>query len=339
MRLPRNRRTHAGPAGGEHPRSFRNRRIDALKFLAIAMVVLQHVLNLRWEFKGLAPWLVEAMMAFNMPLFIFMSGYVLLGREGRSPVHFLRGKALAILVPYFAWILVGLPLRGIPVTDWPARLARAAIDPSAGLQMWFLYVLFISFLVFAVVRALSRGSHMALAASGIVVAVLPLLPIAHTNLANRLAWLYPFLIAGYLVAARRRRLQGWDILIAIAGLIAFPVLFAAGIDGVLDRFAIGLAGIAGSWGVMRLQPDRVIAPLAWGGERTLGMYGGQMVLMPFLVTGSGWLGAIATWLLVVFGALGLTVLLERTAVTRALFLGRWLRRRSSGLVTSRETPA
>ena len=73
-----------GRSSRRRPRRYRTviSSIDSLRFVAIAMVVLTHVLNLRSEFKDLAPWLVRAMMAFNMPLFAFVSGYVLGGSRG-----------------------------------------------------------------------------------------------------------------------------------------------------------------------------------------------------------------------------------------------------------------
>ncbi len=138
---------------------MRNARVDALRFVAIAMVVMTHVLNLRWEFKLLpgAPETVRAMMSFNMPLFAFVSGFVLLGREGSHPVRFIRGKALALLVPYFAWVAFEMPLRRSrsprPRCDSRAR----AVDPRAGFQMWFLLVLFVCFVVFALSRWVSSS--------------------------------------------------------------------------------------------------------------------------------------------------------------------------------------
>jgi len=303
----------------------RNRLVDSLRFVAIEMVVLTHVLNLRWEFKYLAPWLVRAMMAFNMPLFAFVSGYVLVGREGHNIVRFVRGKALALMVPYFAWIIVELPLRGVPVADWPARLARAAIDPSAGFQMWFLQVLFVAMIVFAVSRAVNTSLAFT-AAVGAAIALLPLLPVQHSNLFNRLCWLYPFVILGYLAGSNREWLRRWDTVGAVAGLVLFPLVMISGWEGVGFRIVAGTLGSLALWGIMRHASERVHEILGHLGQRTLGVYGWQMVVLPFLIVGSGWPGAIASWALVSIVAVLLTVLLEQTAFTRAAFLGRWPRK-------------
>jgi fucose 4-O-acetylase-like acetyltransferase len=308
----------------------RNVLIDALRFVAIAMVVLTHVLNLRPEFKGLpfAPELVRAMMSFNMPLFAFVSGYVLRGREGAHPVRFIKAKALALLVPYLAWIALEAPLRRIQFADVPPRLVRALYDPLASFQMWFLLVLFVAFAVFALSRAVSDRDSVTVVFA-IVVGLSPLLPLPQSNLLSRLAWLYPFVVLGFIVAHHRPRLKRYDVLAALAGLIAFPLLFATGWDGIAYRFAIGLSGMAALWGVFRVMPVRVLEPLGWLGQRTMGVYGWQMVVLPYLIVGAGWPGALVSWVLVTAAAVMLTLLLERFAFTRAVFLGRWPRKTES----------
>ena len=68
-------------------------------------------------------------------------------------------------------------------------------------------------------------------------------------------------------------------------------------------------------------------PLGGLGQRTLGVYGWQMVVLPFLIVGS-WLAwaTLTSWALVSVAALLLTLVLEQTAFTRAVFFGRWPRR-------------
>ncbi len=320
--------TVAAPAAPrpEPPRPTRNNRVDALRFIAIAMVVLTHVLNLRPEFKELAPWLVRAMMSFNMPLFAFVSGYVLVGREGAHPLRFIKGKALALLVPYFAWIAVEMPLRKVTWAEAPLRMLRATYDPKASFQMWFLLVIFVAFVLFAIARWASSSDALT-AVGALAIGLLPLLPLPDSNLLVRLCWLYPFLVMGYLVGTHRDRLRGIDIAAALAGLVIFPLVFRMGGTDIFSRFALGTSGIAALWGFSQPMSEALLAPLGWLGQKTLGIYGGQMVLLPFLVVGAGWPGAMATWGLVLVATVLLTMVLERTAVTRALFLGRWPKKR------------
>lgn len=305
-------------------RAGRNDLIDALKLYAMGLVVLTHVLGLRPEFRDLAPQVVDAMVTFNMPLFTFLSGYVLFGREGTGPARFIRGKALALLVPYLAWILVELPIRHYPPSAWLPRLGLALIDPHAGMQMWFLWLLFWLFVIFTAARLVSKDDRW-LGAGAVAMGATLLLGTTTVFGLDKLTWLYPFFVLGYLFAKYRARLKRLDLWVAVGSLIAFPVLLLWAPPGVGVRFATALAGMGASWAIFRLLPPRVLAPLGFVGQKTLGLYGWQMVVLPFLIVGTGWVGATASWTLVMVVATLLTLVLERTAFTRAVFLGQWPR--------------
>jgi fucose 4-O-acetylase-like acetyltransferase len=302
------------------PRSAgRNDLIDALKLFAMGLVVLTHVLGLRHEFKALSPQTVDIMVTFNMPLFTFLSGYVLFGREGKSPLRFIRGKTLALLVPYLAWILVELPLRHYPPSAWLPRLGRALVDPHAGLQMWFLWLLFWLFVIFTLARLVSKDDRWMAAGAVAMGATLFLGTYTGYGL-DKITWLYPFFILGYLFAKHRERLVRFDAIAAVLSVVAFPALIVWAPAGVVVRFATALAGAGASWAIFRLLPGRVLAPLGFVGQKTLGLYGWQMVVLPYLIVGAGWLGAATSWTLVMVVATLLTLVLERTAFTRAAFL-------------------
>lgn len=304
----------------------RDERVDAVRFFAIGLVVLTHLLNLRWEFKTLAPWMVESMLAFNMPLFAFVSGHVLSGREGADPLKFLRGKAQALLVPYFAWVAVEMPLRNLEPEQWGARLLQAVADPRAGFQMWFLWVLFLLFTIFVLVRMFGRSDGvLAVTAAGSVLA--SVLSGGVVTGVEKVMWLYPFFCFGFLVAERGllARVQPW--MLAMGGAGVFVVLRLLEPPGGAAAFLTATAGVLAVWGAYHSVSEGLIRPQAWAGRRTMGVYGGQMVILPFLIMGTGWAGVSASWVAVVSAALILTLALERSAVTRALFLGAGLRRR------------
>ena len=104
---------------------------------------------------------------------------------------------------------------------------------------------------------------------------------------------------------------------------AFIVLTAVRLDYVPARFALGVAGIVASWAVYRLMPDRLISAQAWVGQKTLGVYGAQMMVLPFVMVGSGWIGAIASEITVMATSTAIAWALGLNTVTRALFLGQW----------------
>lgn len=313
----------ADPIASPRP-SGRNDLIDALKLYAMGLVVLTHVLGLRPEFRDLSPRTVEIMITFNMPLFSYLSGYVLFGREGAAPVRFIRGKALALLVPYLAWILVELPIRHYPPSAWLPRLGQALIDPHAGMQMWFLWLLFGLFVIFTAARLVIKGDRWLGAGAAAMGATLLFGTTVALGL-DKITWLYPFFVLGYLVAKHRARLKRLDLWVVVGSLVAFPALLMWAPAGVGLRFATALAGMGASWALFRPLPSRVLAPLGFVGQKTLGLYGWQMVVLPFLIVGTGWSGAAVSWTLVMVVATLLTLVLERAAFTRAVFLGQWPR--------------
>jgi fucose 4-O-acetylase-like acetyltransferase len=296
--------------------------LDALKAFAIVLVIATHILGLRPEFRAVSPWLYDRILSFNMPLFTILSGWVLAGREGSHPGKFLWKKFLALYVPYFAWIAVEAPFRKVTLAGLPARLFGALIDPHAGMQMWFLAVLFWMFVVFVLARLVSRSQIwtglVAVAVGGIAL----LLPRVTTMGLDKLAWLYPFFILGYLLAAQKgdRRGLAW----VGAGTVAAIALYAVmGGLALANAYLIALAISAVVAALFRLLPRRVLEAMAWLGRRTLGVYGAQMVVMPFCIVGVAWWGALASWALTVAVATLLAFALEHTTFTRAAFLGQW----------------
>lgn len=317
----------------------RDLRIDALKCLAILLVIATHILGLRREFQHVAPWLETVIVAFNMPLFAMLSGWVLAGREGAHPGRFLWRKVLSLYVPYLAWIAVESPLRRVPLAGIPARVLEALLDPHAGMQMWFLAVLFWMFVIFVLMRLVSRSSAWA-GAVALAVAAVGLLPRITFMGIDKIAWLYPFFILGYLLARHRRDRRALSAIAAGAALaiVACAVLGSAELAGSY-LVALALSGaVAGLYGVL---PGRAIAAQAWLGRRTLGVYGAQMVVLPFLIVGMGWSGALLSWAFVAAVSSLIAAALEYSTFSRAVFMGQWPRRgaRSAGNASGDAAPA
>jgi len=331
--------SHAPAAHHAHHRAHvaRDIRVDALRGLAIAMVVATHILRLRAEFIHVAPWLVWVMLAFNMPLFAFLSGWVLSGREGHDPVRFVGKKALALVVPYLAWVAVELPLRHVKTADILPRLWAALLNPHGGLQMWFLLVLFWMFVVFTVARAVSRSSVWT-GAVGLAMGCLLLLPLPQTMAIDKIAWLYPFFIFGYLASRHRQAIGGTRGLVLMGGGAVLTGIGAFVLRGIAQRFDFALLGMAVCGLIYVLLPRRALLPQAWIGQRSMGVYGGQMVLLPYLIVGegwgpavklpyvaigAGWVGAIASWALILAAVGALTWVIERIPPLKWVFLGQW----------------
>ena len=324
-------------AGGK-----RNDLIDALKFFAIALVPLQHLLNLRSEFNHLpgAQAAVIFMVGFDMPLFVFLSGYVLFGREGSNPAMFVGRKALALLTPYFAWVAVEMGVERVPLAQWPGKLGVAAIQPHQAYQMWFLWVLFVLFVIFTLVRLISRAD-LVLAFAGFAAAAARLLPRTTAFGIDKIVLLLPFLALGYLCAKHREALRRFDLWIAVIGVPAFAIMSALPQPTIPGQFAVAVLGIVSAWALYRLLPRWAISAQAWVGRKSLGIYAGQMVTLPLVLVGTGWVGVALSEITTMAASTALATALEVTPVTRAVFLGQWPRSaspRASAPLPTQEPP-
>lgn len=300
----------------------RNELVDALKFFAVALVPLQHLLNLRSEFSHLpgARRAVEFMVSFDMPLFVFLSGFVLFGREGSDPRVFLKRRALSLLLPYFAWVSVEMLRLQVPVARWPETLGWAAIQPHRSYQMWFLWVLFALFVIFALTRMVSRAD-MALVVVAVVAEAGRFLPTIKTAGLDKIFLLMPYLVLGYLVAKHREAIRRHERVVALAGVAVFVGLSVFPYPTVLGQLVTAIAGITAAWALYRLLPERWIVLQARLGRRSLGIYASQMVTMPYVLVGTGWLGVALSQVTTMVSSVLLARVLELTTFTRAVFLG------------------
>lgn len=324
--------TQATPGGvGKAPE--RDALIDALKFFAIALVVLGHVLSLP-RFLHVAGPVYYALAAFEMPLFAALSGFVLFGREGASPVRFLWKKFLVLMVPYFSWTLIRMVVERTPPSQWT----------------WYLYVLFLFYFLFAAIRALSKRD-IALVVAALAVAALFVVPGGDLFVRLNIQRLFPYFIGGYLWAKHRpqlARVQG--VAVAVVSGVAFALLVWFDYNGstqpphwytmplreavatrpipviyflgAVSIYLLAISGVVCSWASFSLLPQRLLRVLAVPGRASLGIYVVHSWLLAFPL-GVGVGGVVLTWGFVVAGSWLATLAIQRVPVARELLLGQW----------------
>lgn len=136
--------------------------IDALRGLAIVLVVLGHALQYTLSAPDDAP-VYRLIYSFHMPLFMFISGFVYSGAK-RSAYEELRLKSQSLLLPFICWLpvtFIWVSLGSMPVTP-QAFVVRVLSAPDAG-GLWFLWVLYLMNLVMLLSRIFARKSSMAVA--------------------------------------------------------------------------------------------------------------------------------------------------------------------------------
>lgn len=182
----------------------RNQTLDAVKGVAIFLVMLGHVLNLNHMEDA---YLYDGIKAVQMPLFMMVSGWLCgagrkvsgLGDYGRI----LGKRAVSYLTPFFVWIAVLYPL------ELPGAFVDTLFHLDYGL--WFLMTLFLlTAMVYTAQLAgsLVKGSPVAQEAVfwgiyGLLAAIVALETLLGWRfLSPELTRLYiPFYMAGYVVAA------------------------------------------------------------------------------------------------------------------------------------------
>lgn len=112
--------------------------LDIFKGLAILLVVCGHVISKNWidaiDKNPVYTWIYS----FHMPLFFFISGFLVNYTYNGDLFNTIRKKVRCLLIPYFVWSLILAPffhIRQLP------SLVDLLLNPSNG--YWYIYFLFV----------------------------------------------------------------------------------------------------------------------------------------------------------------------------------------------------
>ena len=154
--------------------------LDNAKGIAIFLVVLGHVLRGLPAGSGKGDgWVVFLdawIYTFHMPVFFVLSGLFIEASAAKPLGTFLDGKLRSIMYPYFVWSILQEIVRAATGAASLAGIWRIVYQPV--MQYWFLYVLFLLGVIYAVIR----HARMPAWAFGIFVGVLYILPQFGVNL-------------------------------------------------------------------------------------------------------------------------------------------------------------
>lgn len=331
----------------------RDDRVDALKTIAIVLVVFTHVAA-QPLFAELSRIPIRVIEYFNMPIFVVVSGLLVGRRSIGRVVEFVGRRFLALMVPRYAWVTIAFFVAGGTVALFPAFVVAQTWQPT----LWFLYVLFVCNLLL-VLAWKSPWPRIAVAISVVaVMATWPLLDGTKVLGGFRLPWLYPFFVLGFALGqyqsivtiARRVPAPVYPAGFAVLAMLLLPV--GVSLDPwiatavplsseivlllkFVSRYLVGVLGVAMSWCFVEATPHWLRRPLAAVGYLSLGVYVLHEYLF-ILVFGSGWIGAAASSLLIVCVALGVAWGLMQVPVLRVVLLGAKPRRRDCSSVGAKK---
>jgi fucose 4-O-acetylase-like acetyltransferase len=320
----------------------RDRRVDALKGLAIVCVVFFHAAGQYFSYSpstGVVyyPWAVYLrafLFSFMLPLFAFLSGYVLGRPGGFKPREFFVKRTLGLLVPYFVWESVYGPGKDkhpemlTSVSAFIGYYGHVLLDPHYEGRMWYLYVLWLALMFLGLARLKGDSTWV------IVASIAAVFALGSFGQFHALRWVYVFVASGVLWRRYEERIAPKLAALGAAGAILFvPLWFVCEPQQVADaRLAAWLGGasslgysavvivlpiVLGSCAVVAIVaasyrlPSRLEGGLAYFGVLSLGIY---VTHFPFVEMWKG----MACWFLPVNVAIALVI-----AVIATLLLGKW----------------
>jgi len=275
-----------------------------------------------------------------MPLFMFLSGYIALGR----PID-LSKKFRLLVIPFISWYLVWYFVAGVyrstAFGDYLIHLYRPPDD-----RLWFLWILFLNFCVLELsLKSRLVGKDLAIVLAVVLTKFIPgeMLDIP------LLRWYFLFFAVGYLVAEHKVHLEPLKRPLIATTVVAFPILisfwyrlddpgFVPALHEIVDSYspwatdiavftyklAVPLLGIslalAAPSALSALGGDRL---LAWLGLMSLDIYVSHQVFMfAFGISwGEGVLAIASASILAIFLSLVLASLLRRVKLLNTLLLG------------------
>ena len=220
----------------------RDSSIDALKGLAITLVVLGHAIldagalphaaglvdkgSFSISIATASNLALSMLYTFHMPLFAFVSGLVMWPPRKYSLGSSVVGRLKSLIVPYLAWFTVFYIVRWAPHPS--GGFGVALMDEVTGHGgLWYLYALFICS-IFVVALSNVRGSMWLLSASAVAAIACStglLFAVPDVLYLNMVLWIYPFVVLGYLVGPLKEKLVERRRALLGVGLAAFLPLF------------------------------------------------------------------------------------------------------------------
>ncbi len=206
---------------------MRDKTVDALKGYAIILVVLGHVIGYIADENNNK--IFEFIYSFHMPLFMFLSGYIIFGKVTKPWCRWVWTRVERILIPYFVWLFVWSWL--IPneinsinfsftngLSGIQHHMLKGLFFPSV--TPWFFMALFMLYCILLIIRYLEK--YLGYFAYIWIFLILFILPVYNLWL-GYLRWYYIFFFAGYLMAEHRDKLP----VIGIKSKLLFGGLFIA----------------------------------------------------------------------------------------------------------------
>jgi fucose 4-O-acetylase-like acetyltransferase len=125
----------------------RDKSIDALKGLAITLVVIGHAIQKNIQDPN-NNYVYQLIYSFHMPLFMFLSGYTTIISGQIIEWQMINKRARTLVVPFISWFILDslFKMATTKQTSFLYHCRRLVESPDYGL--WFLWTLFSIYCVY-----------------------------------------------------------------------------------------------------------------------------------------------------------------------------------------------
>ena len=322
----------------------RDHHIDALKGVAIILVVIGHSIQIN-DPNYDDNLLFRIIYSFHLPMFFFLSGFILSTQLGHSLLNYLKKNTVRLLVPFIIWYLISyIFVRTQTDISLLAYLFNLTKSPAGGL--WFLWVLFLnSFLLFAVLKV-ARFKNWLRWENYFVIAAILLSRTASADFLglSEVKQYFPYYTAGFFACKYLDVIKTKRKIIYAVAVIAFPFLVlgwkrnefptfypvllqffndkgTARLIVSIYKYAVSFLGIAFSSFILTgIKGTRVYWFLCWLGTLTLDIY----VCHGYFIFGFGsgvWQYLSAALVTLALSCILTLLLIKRFKITRLLLLG------------------
>ncbi len=201
---------------------------DTAKYIAVFLVVWDHLLKAVGDTWGAR----SIISNIHMPLFFVLSGYFLYSEMRKyNSFEFAKRKALRLLRPYIVWSFVSFAANSLKIAAdgsfTPEKLLNEAYSIFINARsVWFLIVLFFSFMAFLLAFKISEKAQLPLLliSSLLYLALFFVIPDPLFSF-YKFKWLFPHLLLGYFTASFPCILEKFDNKGKLS-LLSIPILVA-----------------------------------------------------------------------------------------------------------------
>jgi len=321
----------------------RNRHIDALKGVAIILMVLGHSIQIN-DPNYDNNLLFRIIYSFHMPMLMFLSGFILSTQFGYSLLNYLKKNAVRLLVPFIVWCIISyIFIRFQTNISLPAYLFDLMKSPARGL--WFLWILFLnSALLFGSLKLARYKKQQHRENYYVIAAILLSLTASADFLAlTDVKQYFPYYAAGFFSCKYGDALKARRKIIYLVAAVVFPLLVfswkrnafptfypvllhflnedIARLVVSIYKYAVAFGGIAlCSFILERIRQSWLYSFLSWLGMLTLDVYSCHSYFI-FEFSNVAWWYFPAAVVSLFFSLALSFLLLRRFKITKILFLG------------------